>query len=117
MSDPDEVRLLHMLDAAELAVSFTVGRVREDLDRNPMLLHASVNCLLIIGEAASQVSIARRNGISGIPWPQIVGMRNRLIHAYFQIDRDIVWDTLVNNLPPLVSSLRKELRFSDDEEE
>ena len=77
-----------------------------------MLLHASVNCLLIIGEAASQISINTRERLANIPWPQIVGMRNRLVHAYFQIDREIVWDTLTANLPPLIEQLRAEISDS-----
>jgi len=116
MSDPDPIRLRHMLDAAELAGRFVAGRAREDLDDDAMLLHAIVNCLLIIGEAASQVSQKTRNRLTKIPWPQIVGMRNRLVHAYFQIDHDIVWDTLTNNLPPLVAALRDELPNAKDDE-
>ena len=116
MSDPDEIRLRHMLDAAELAAGFAAGRQRSDLDDDPMLLHASVNCLLIIGEAATRVSVAVREQQPQIPWTQVVGMRHRLVHVYFEIDRSIVWDTLTINLPALIAQLQQALQPHDEEE-
>jgi uncharacterized protein with HEPN domain len=60
----------------------------------------------IVGEAANQVSESGRSELPGVPWPQIVGMRNRLVHAYFDIDRDILWDTVQIALPVLLAQLR-----------
>ena len=70
-----------------------------------MLLHSLVRSIEIIGEAAVSVSPEYKGTSPGIPWAKLVGMRNRLIHAYFDIDADIVWDTTVLDLPPLVNAL------------
>ena len=63
----------------------------------------------IVGEAAYQVSQATRNSLPGIPWEDIIGMRHRLVHAYFDINLDILWQTLQNDLPPLVVELERAL--------
>jgi uncharacterized protein with HEPN domain len=74
-----------------------------------MLAFAVVRGLEIIGEAASQVSEATRQACPDIPWPLIVGMRHRLIHAYFDVDLDRVWDTVMLDLPPLIMALERVL--------
>ena len=96
-----------MLDAAREAESFANGRTRADLDNNRMLFHSLVRNLEIIGEAASQVSKEFRDARSGLPWSDVIGMRNRLIHAYFEVDPDVVWDTATQDLPLLVEALTK----------
>jgi uncharacterized protein with HEPN domain len=106
MRDDDGLRIRHMLDAANEALTFARGRTRADLDSDRMLALALVKCIEIIGEAAARVTAAGRQAHPTIPWANIVAMRNRLIHAYFDIDMDRVWDTLVDDLPPLVSALR-----------
>lgn len=103
----DSTRLRHMLDAAKKAVSFVQNKTRNDLDTDEMLTLAIVRCLEVIGEAASQIVRERQNELSQIPWSKIISMRNRLIHAYFEIDLDIVWDTVTQNLPPLIDELEK----------
>jgi uncharacterized protein with HEPN domain len=109
MRPDDVVRLRHMLDAAEEAVGFARGRSRADLDRDRMLALAIVKTIEIIGEAASRVSAETQQTCPAVPWTDIVGMRNRLIHAYFDIDLDRVWDTLADDLPPLIVALRAAL--------
>lgn len=91
MQDEDRIRLLHMVEAAETAQDFISGRKREDLDTDRMLLFALVRAIELIGEAAGRVSESTRAAASDVPWALIVSMRNRLIHAYFDIDRDILW--------------------------
>jgi uncharacterized protein with HEPN domain len=98
-----------MLDAARDALSFAEGKSRGDLDRDRGLLLAVVQCDQIIGEAAGRVSAPRQSGLPGIPWPAIIGMRNRLVHAYYDIDRDQVWKTVTEDLPPLVGVLKRAL--------
>ena len=105
MQKDEVVRLRHMLDAAREAVSFAEGRRRADLDSDRMLLHSLVRCIEIIGEAATQVSEDKRRQFEKIPWQDVIGMRNRLIHGYFDIDPDRVWDTVVDDLPPLIQAL------------
>ena len=105
MSPDDRWRILHMREAAEQALSFAAGRVRQDLDTDAMLRLALTRAVEIVGEAASQVSAAGRSELDGLPWQQIVGMRNRLVHAYFDINRDILWDTVQLALPRLLHQL------------
>lgn len=98
-----------MLDAAKEACSFASGKFRRDLDTDRKLALAIVKDIEIIGEAAGKVSEETRNNHPAIPWPDIINMRNRLIHAYFDIDLDVVWDTVVKDLPPFICLLEKML--------
>ena len=100
----DDERLRHTLDAAKEAITFTVGRARADLDTDRILALALVMEIEIIGEAAFRISDDARVTLTQIPWPEIVGMRHRLVHAYFEIDHDILWDTVKQNLPPLIAA-------------
>jgi uncharacterized protein with HEPN domain len=94
-----------MLDAATDAISFTQGRSRGDLARDRMLALSLVKCIEIVGEAASRVSPEIRADHPQIPWQDIIGMRNRLIHAYYDVDLDRVWDTVLEDLPSLIQEL------------
>ena len=105
MRKDDETRLLHMLDAAQEAVAFVQGRTRDDLDNDRQLVLALVKDVEILGEAATQVTEPTRQGLPEIPWERIVGMRNRLVHAYFDVNLDIVWETVQGDLPELISLL------------
>jgi uncharacterized protein with HEPN domain len=109
MTLDDQARLRHMLEAAQKALAFIDDCRREDLDRDLKLALAIVKCVEIIGEAASKVSTETREANPGVPWPAIVGMRNRLIHGYFEIDLDRVWNTVRLNVPPLVEMLTEAL--------
>jgi len=109
MKENDRIRLRHMLDAAKEAQSYLVGKQRADLDRDRMLVHSLVRCIQIVGEAAAKVSAQQRTVISTIPWSDVVAMRNRLIHAYFDINLDMVWNTVVEDIPPLVAALETTL--------
>ncbi len=109
MRNEDIVRLRHMLDAATEALRFVQERQREDLEHDRQLEWSLVKAIEIIGEAAAQVSDDVRDEIPCIPWRNIVGMRNRLVHAYFDINRDILWKTVVEGLPPIVDALEKAL--------
>ena len=105
----DEVRLKHMLEAAQDALRFSSGRVRAELDDDRQLTFALVKAVEIVGEAAYQMEDTTRGELSQIPWPDIVKMRHRLVHAYFDINLDILWDTVQRNLPPLIAELEKVL--------
>jgi uncharacterized protein with HEPN domain len=106
MREDDRVRVRHMIDAAEQVARFIVGRVREDFDTDLMLLFAVVRAIEIIGEAAWRVSEETRAVTSGVPWKAVIGMRNRIIHAYFDIDKDIVWKAAAEEVPDLLQRLR-----------
>lgn len=90
-----------MVEAADAALRFVAGRQAADLDRDQMLLFALVRAIEIIGEAASRVSPEARERLPTVPWPAVVAMRNRLIHAYFDIDRRILWKTATEEIPQL----------------
>ena len=96
-----------MLDAAREAESFSQNKTRNSLDTDRKLALALVKCIEIIGEAATQISNESREALPQIPWSDIIGMRNRLIHAYFDINLDILWKTIIEDLPPLISELEK----------
>lgn len=95
-----------MIDAVESVGQFMAGRQRVDLDRDRMLLFAVVRAIEVIGEAASRVSDETRAANPAIPWSAIVGMRNRLVHGYFDIDTEIVWKTATGELADLLPRLR-----------
>ena len=104
--DPS-VRLRHMLDHAREARSLAQNRSRADLETDRLLNLALMRLLEIIGEAASRVPSDERSRYPEIPWPQIIGMRNRLIHGYDLVDFDILWQTLMEDLPPLIATLER----------
>ncbi len=110
MHKNDRVRLRHMLDAAREAIEFVQDKTRADLNSDRMLLLSLVKEIEIVGEAANQVSKAAREQLPGIPWADIVGMRNRLIHAYFDINLEILWRTVQHDLPPLIAVLERVLK-------
>jgi len=105
--DKDVVRLRHMLDAARKAIEFTQGRSRSDLDADEMLNLALIRLLEVIGEAAKSVSLDCCQSYPEIPWKQIAGTRDRLIHGYFDVDMDIVWEIVTADLPSLVVELEQ----------
>jgi uncharacterized protein with HEPN domain len=74
-----------------------------------MLSLALVRLLEIVGEAAYQTSKKVRDQHAAIPWPQIIGLRNRLIHGYDAVDLDILWQIIQEDLPPLIAELEKVL--------
>ncbi len=107
MRKADIIRLQHMLDAAREALLFAEGRKREDLNVDRMLMHTLVRVAAIIGEAASKVSQEAREQIPGIEWRDVIGMRNRLVHVYFDINLDILWGTVIYDIPKLLEELKE----------
>jgi uncharacterized protein with HEPN domain len=111
MPKPDDLTRLHnMLDAARNAVQFTRGRSRSSLQRNKMLELALTRLLEIIGEAAKEISEDLRTTYPEIAWYKMSGMRNRLIHGYFDVDQEMVWETVTRELPPLIAQLENILK-------
>jgi len=96
-----------MLDHAREAVEMAAGRSREDLDHDRQLNLALVRLLEVIGEAASRVPPEECQRRPGIPWRDVVGLRNRLIHGYDDVNFDILWTIVQDDLPPLVAELEK----------
>lgn len=90
-----------MIEAADAAMSFVAGHAPTELEKDRKTLFAVIRCIEIIGEAAGKVSDETRNNAPDVPWNAIVGMRNRLVHAYFDVDADLVWKTTSVELPAL----------------
>lgn len=105
MDRADEVRLRPMLDAAREALSFSEGRSRSDLDENRMLVLSLVKEVEIIGEAAFRVSGTTQTQFPEVPRADVIGMRHRLVHAYFDINLDILWRMLVEDIPLLIPAI------------
>ena len=93
MPPDDEVRIRHLIDAAETAVRLTTDRSRADLDTDEMLALALTKLIEIVGEAAKQVTVETRNASPAVPWSAAARMRDRLVHHYFDIDLDVLWST------------------------
>lgn len=109
MRHDDVTRCCHMLDYAVSATRMVAGRTRADVDTDEMLRLALTRAIEVIGEAAAKVSQAARNDCPDIPWVQIVGTRNRLIHGYDAVDLDMLWYIVSDDLPPLIGELQKHL--------
>jgi len=107
MFKDDSVRNRHILDAAREAIGFAEGRNRADLDTDRKLNLSLVRLLEIIGEAARGISQEFRDSHPDLPWNKMVGMRDRLIHGYFDVNLDVVWETVTEDLPGLVDKLEK----------
>jgi uncharacterized protein with HEPN domain len=105
MRPDDRVRLRHIADALSAAIRFTEGRSREDLDKDEMLAFALVHAILIVGEAAGKVTAELRDQHPQVPWALITGMRNQLVHAYFDINHDILWTTATESVPELLAQV------------
>lgn len=103
----DADRLYHMAESAKEAIGYIKNKTRNDLDSDRQIVHCLVRCLEIIGEAASKISAQLKSDNPQIPWEHIVGMRNRLVHAYFDINLDIVWRTVKEELPVLIENIEK----------
>ena len=86
------------------------GRTRADLDSDRQFNLALVRLLEIVGEAANRVPIDQRTRFPQVPWLLIVGLRNRLIHGYDEVDFDVLWQIVSNDLAALIKVLEAALR-------
>ena len=101
----DSVYLLDILKAAKLALNYLEGKRREEFLKDTQCQDAVIRRLEIIGEAAGRVSAATTTKFPNLPWKKMVSMRNIMIHEYEDVDLGIVWDTVQNDLPPLITLL------------
>ena len=100
---PDDILLVDMLLAARDAVEFLKGKSPEEFARDRMCQLAVIKSIETVGEAASRISEPFRETHPQLPWQDIVGMRHRLVHGYFDIDLDRVWRTVQEDLPPVIA--------------
>lgn len=101
----DDAYLLDMLLAAREVGTFTAGLTFQEFKRNRMAQLAILKAVEVVGEAASQISAECKEAHPEIPWVKIIGMRNRLVHGYFNIKLERVWETVQQDLPHLISLL------------
>lgn len=109
--------LSEMIDAVDAIEDFTHGMDREDFLCDAKTESAVVRQFEILGEAAKAIPENIKALVPNLPWSKIAGMRDRLIHAYFIVDYNLVWDTLENELPILkekLEKLRSELKEVDE---
>lgn len=98
--------LLDMLQSAELIVQYTAKCSKDEFVENIQLQDSVIRRLLIIAEAARRVSETMRETLPNIPWREINGMRNRLVHEYDDVNLNIVWDVVENEIPNLIQNLK-----------
>jgi len=103
----DAVSLKDMIDHARESLDLLGGTTREAFRDHRVLQLALTRLVEIVGEAANRVSEATQRAHPDIPWSNIIGMRNRLVHGYDVIDYDLLWDTVTSDLPPLIAALQK----------
>lgn len=114
MQGDDSIRLQHMLDAAKEAIKLSSGKSRHDIENERLLNLGLVRLIEITGEAANRVTAEGRSKYPEITWGQIVGMRNRLIHGYDNIDFEVIYKTVTEDLPQLVIELENILSTKKD---
>ena len=98
--------LADMIEASEKVIRYTAGMTHSAFLNDGRTLDATVRNLELIGEAAKRIPDEVRERHAGIPWGEIVGMRNRLAHAYFAVDTDILWRVTAEDIPALIPLLR-----------
>lgn len=106
MENKDLIRLKHMLDSTKAILIFSKGKNKTSLNKDRLFRSAVLRELEIIGEAATRISDESKKKHPHLPWKELIGLRNRLIHAYFDVDHDIIWKTIQEYLPPFLQSLK-----------
>jgi uncharacterized protein with HEPN domain len=106
----DETYIKHIAEAIEKIEGYMVGLTFEQFSKDTKTVDAVIRNFEIIGEAANNISQEFQNTHSEIPWNRIISMRNRLIHEYFGVNEEIVWDTCKEKLPVLKKQMEEVLR-------
>jgi uncharacterized protein with HEPN domain len=94
-----------MLDMSRKALELTANKSKADYDQDETLRLALTHLVQVIGEAAQQVETEFKEMYPEIPWYEIIGMLNRIVHDYLNVDEDVVWQVIQLDLPKLVRAL------------
>lgn len=97
----DKSRLEHILQAIERIRRYTKGKTFDDFIADDMMYYAVVKNIEIIGEASNMITEEFRNTHPDTPWKLVNGMRNYIVHEYFQVDNNVVWDVITGDFPLL----------------
>ena len=100
-------RVRDILDAIAEIQKFTRGMDFEIFKEDDRSIRAIEMNFIIIGEAANQIPEEIEEKYASIPWSLMRAMRNRIVHVYFKVDEKLMWDTIQNDLPPLIPELKK----------
>ena len=106
MNPDDSTLIQHIIDAASEACSFCKNTTLDDFLSNRMISNATIRSFEVMGEAASKLSQTFKEQHSEIEWRDITAMRNMLIHAYFDVNNEIVWQTVQEDIKPLIAQLQ-----------
>ena len=109
----DRERLEHILAAIDRIQRYTSGKTYDDLVADDMMYYAVVKNIEIIGEAANMLTPEFQAEHTETPWKMVKGMRNYIVHEYFQIDDIVVWDVVVNNLSELREQIVRHIAETD----
>lgn len=112
MKKDDTVYLRHILDAVEQIEDYLKGVSADQFLQTRLLQDGVVRQLEIVGEASRNLSDEFRQKYSEVPWGQIIALRNRMIHAYFNVNLQIVWEIVQDDLPPLKQHVKRILEGS-----
>lgn len=113
----DYERLRDMVNAAEKAVEFCMPHDRDSFERDIKTQFAVVRCLEIVGEAAWRTTDITKATVPDVPWPRITNMRHRLIHDYFQVNLEVVWRTVQEDLPGFIRYVKRFLDATESGDE
>ena len=113
--DRDTPHLIDIAESARLVSAYLEGASMDAFMRNVQLQDSVIRRLEIIGEAAGRVSVPFRQRHRAIPWSRMIGMRNRMIHAYDAIDLDLVWTTAQERIPELLALIEPLVPQDPDE--
>lgn len=107
MEKNDEKRLTHMLEAAKDAMGFLQDKTRDDLDKDKQLTLSLLKSLEMIGEAASKVSKECQLDCEPVPWDRVIELKQQVVHTYWDIDRDWIWNRVTDDLPNIIKALEQ----------
>lgn len=107
----DKIRLEHILQAIERINRYTKGKTFDDFIADDMMYYAVVKNIKILGEASNMLTEEFRKAHPNTPWKQVNGMRNYIVHEYFQVDNTVVWDVIKHDLPVLEKQIIKYIRM------
>lgn len=112
MRDPgkDKIRLEHIVQSIERIKRYTSEKGFDDFVADDMMYYAVVKNLEIIGEAANLLTNDFKNEHLNTPWKLVIGMRNYIVHEYFQVDNTVIWEVIQNDLPILASQIKDYLK-------